>query len=283
MITELALGPLTVRGMSVGGVYTTLHVPQLDLMLDAGLAPRTFAGARTLFLTHGHVDHAGALGTLLGIRALQGQRAPLRVVLPAEIVDAVRHSLEATAALQHWPLTIDAVGLRAGDEAPLGGDLFVRAHQAFHLVPCLAFEVFRRVRKLRSEWVGRSGDEIARARADGIEVTDTVERSELAYATDTLVSVLDHAPALYRARVLILEATFLDGRKPMEAVHAGCHIHLDEWIERAAHFENEHIVLMHVSQMYRPDEVGAILDARVPPGLRARIRPLVPAGPQWPG
>lgn len=110
-----------------------------------------------------------------------------------------------------------------------------------------------------------------------------MERSELAYATDTLVSVLDHAPALYRARVLILEATFLDGRKPMEAVHAGCHIHLDEWIERAERFENEHIVLMHVSQMYRPDEVDAILDARVPPALRPRIRPLVPAGAQWPG
>ncbi len=284
MLTELKLGDMTVRGLSVGGIYTALHVPQFDLGLDVGLAPRTLAGVRTLLLTHGHVDHVGSLGTLLGIRALQGQRSPLRVIMPAEIVDAVQHSLEATSALQHWPLTIEAVGLRAGEETPLGSDLFVRAHQAFHLVPCLAYEVFRRVRKLHPSWVGRPGNEIARAREAGEDIFAVTERPELAYATDTLVSVLDHAPALFAAKTLIIEATFLDGRKSMEAVHAGCHIHLDELIARAEQFRNEHLVLMHFSQMYRPDEVNGILDARLPPALRQRTHALVPAdNANWPG
>lgn len=284
MLTELKLGDLTLRGLSVGGIYTTLHVPQFDLALDVGLAPRTLAGARTLLLTHGHVDHVGSLGTLLGIRALQGQRTPLRVVMPAEIVDAVEHSLAATSALQHWPLSIEAVGLRAGEITPLGGDLFVRAHQAFHLVPCLSYEVFRRVRKLHPAWVGRPGSEIAQARESGEDVFVETERPELAYATDTLVSVLDHSPSLYQAKTLIIEATFLDGRKPMEAVHAGCHIHLDELIARTEHFRNEHLVLMHFSQMYRPDEVNRILDARLPAALRARTHALIPTdGATWPG
>ena len=58
-------------------------------------------------------------------------------------------------------------------------------------------------------------------------------RPELAYATDTLVSVLDHAPELLDARVLIMECTFLDDRKPVAHARAGCHVHLDEVIERA--------------------------------------------------
>ena len=84
-------------------------------------------------------------------------------------------------------------------------------------------------------------------------------------------------------RVLIIECTFLDERKSLEAARAGCHIHLDEMIERADRFENEHIVLMHFSQLYRPDEVARMLDARVPPALRRRIIPFAPASAHWPG
>jgi ribonuclease Z len=83
--------------------------------------------------------------------------------------------------------------------------------------------------------------------------------------------------------VLIIECTFLDHRKTLEAARAGCHIHLDELIERAERFENEHIVMMHLSQIYRPQEVGGILDARVPPTLRKRIIPFVPTTSYWPG
>jgi ribonuclease Z len=54
-------------------------------------------------------------------------------------------------------------------------------------------------------------------------------------------------------------------------------------IERAERFANEHIVMMHLSQLYRPDEVASILDARVPPSLRPRIIPFVPKSGHWPG
>ena len=88
---------------------------------------------------------------------------------------------------------------------------------------------------------------------------------------------------LLRARVLVMECTFLDSRKTLEAARAGCHIHLDEVIERADRFQNEHIVFMHLSQLYRPEEVAGILDRRVPPALRPRIIPFVPSTDHWPG
>ena len=107
MLSEIRAGAVTIRGVSVGGIYTALHIPEYDVALDVGLAPRSFAGVRTLLLSHGHVDHAGALSTLLGIRALQGHPSPLRVIMPAEIVDHVVAALEAMSVLQHWPLRID--------------------------------------------------------------------------------------------------------------------------------------------------------------------------------
>ncbi len=283
MLTSITAGPYTVRGVSVGGVYTSLCVPELGLLFDAGVPPRSFGGIDTILLSHGHADHVGALPALLGIRGLHGKTRPPRVIMPAEIVGDLSHALAALSRLQRWPLDIEAIGMVAGDEVPLRGDLHVRAVQTFHPVPSLGYVLVRKIAKLRPELHGLSGPEIAARKRRGEDVTDVEDRIELAYATDTLVSVLDHAPALLDARVLILECTFLDDRKSLEAARAGCHIHLDELIERADRFRNEHVVLMHFSQLYRPDEVADILDRRVPAQLRARIIPFVPTTMHWPG
>ena len=283
MLTSVTAGPYTIRGVSVGGVYTSLAVPELGVVLDAGVPPRSSGGIDTILLSHGHADHIGALPALLGIRALHGKTRPPRVFAPAEILPDLEQALAALSKLQRFPLEIEAIGLRPGDEHELRGDLRVRAVRTFHPVPSLGYLILRRIAKLRPEFRGLAGPEIAARRRAGEAMLDHEDRLELAYATDTLVSALDHAPELYTARVLLLECTFLDERKTLEAARAGCHIHLDELIERADRFANEHVVVMHISQLYRPDEVAAILDARVPPALRARMIPFVPQGPHWPG
>ena len=283
MLTTVTAGPYTIRGVSVGGVYTSLSVPELGLVLDAGIPARSFGGIDTILLSHGHADHVGALPALLGIRALHGKTRPPRVVMPAEIVADLTAALAALSKLQRFPLEIEAIGMNPGDEIELRGDLRVRAVRTFHPVPSLAYVIVRRVAKLRSEFHGLSGPEIAARRRAGEAMLDHEDRLELAYATDTLVSALDRAPDLYAARVLIVECTFLDSRKSLEAARAGCHIHLDEVIERADKFANEHVVVMHCSQLYRPDEVDAILDAKVPTSLRRRMIAFVPQAGPWPG
>ncbi len=283
MLTSVTAGPYTVRGISVGGVYTSLCVPQLGIVFDAGASPRSSGAVDTILLSHGHADHVGALPALLGIRALHGKQKPPRVVMPSEIVEDLTAALAALSKLQRFPLAIDPIGMQPGDEIALRGDLRLRAVRTFHPVPSLGYVIVRRVGRLRPELVGLPGPEIAARRRGGQELMTYEDRIELAYATDTLVSVLDHAPDLLQARVLVIECTVLDDRKSLEAARAGCHIHLDEIIERADRFANEHVVMMHVSQLYRPDEVAGILDARVPPALRRKIIPFVPDGTHWPG
>ncbi|MEO8699097.1 MAG: MBL fold metallo-hydrolase [Kofleriaceae bacterium] len=283
MLTTVTAGPYTVRGISVGGVYTSLAVPELGIVFDAGASPRSSGGIDTILLSHGHADHIGALPALLGIRALHGKSRPPRVVMPAEIVDDLKAALAALSRLQRYPLEIEAIGMLPGETLALRGDLQVRAVRTFHPVPSLGYVVVRRVAKLRSELIGLTGPEIAAKRRAGEIINDVEDRVELAYATDTLISVLDHAPELLQAKVLIIECTFLDDRKSLEAARAGCHIHLDEIIERADAFQNEHVVMMHFSQIYRPDEIEALLDRRVPAHLRKRIIPFVPQASQWPG
>jgi ribonuclease Z len=283
MLTTVTAGPYTVRGISVGGIYTSLAVPELGLAFDAGAPLRSSAGIDTILLSHGHADHVGALPALLGIRSLVSKPRPPRVVMPAEILDDLTAALTALSRLQRFPLEIDPIGLRPGDEIALRGDLRIRAVRTFHPVPSLGYVIVRRVAKLRPEFQGMTGPQIAALRRSGQTVADHEDRLELAYATDTLISALDRAPELYAARTLIMECTFLDQRKSLEAARAGCHIHLDEIIERADRFANQHVVMMHFSQLYRPDEIPGILDARLPPGLRKKVIPFIPDGSHWPG
>ena len=283
VLTTVTAGPYTLRGVSLGGVYTSIACPELGVLFDAGIPGRSLATADTILLSHGHVDHVGSLPALLGIRALHGKTKPPRVIMPAEIVDDLLAALAALTKLQHWPLHIEAIGMRAGEERELRGDLRVRAVQTFHPVPSLGYMITRKISKLKPEFHDLPGSEIATRRRAGEEMLVHEERAELAYVTDTLVSAFDHSPELYGARVLVMECTFLDSKKTLAGARAGCHIHLDEVIERAAKFTNETIVMMHFSQLYRPDEVAKILDARVPPELRKRIIPFVPDDTNWPG
>lgn len=282
MLTTVKAGPFTVRGVSVGGVYTSLQVRELGVLLDVGIAPRSFAGADFICLSHAHADHVGALASLMGIRGLH-RKAPPRVVMPAEVVEPVSTVLSAFSAMQRYDMSIDAVGMKPGDEVEVRKDLFVRAFRTHHPVPSLGYTFFRRVQKLKAEYAELPGAEIGRLRQSGVAICDEVEQLELSYATDTLLRVIDTAPEVLKSRVLILECTFLDDRKDVKSSRQGCHIHLDELLECAYRFENEALVLMHFSQLYTPREVHRILEERCPDSLREKLVVFAPSHRHWPG
>ncbi|XXF77140.1 MBL fold metallo-hydrolase [Myxococcaceae bacterium GXIMD 01537] len=281
MLTELSLPPYTLRGISVGGIYTSLQVPELDAVLDVGIPIRSFATTDRIFLSHGHPDHASALGSLLAIRALAGKRRPPQVFLPAEILSDVEDALSAQGRVHHTVQPIDPVPLLPGDVRPLGHGLWVRAFRTHHAPPSLGYQFIRRVSKLRPEYLHLPGEEIGRLRRSGADIFEEEEKLELAYATDTLAQVLESAPSVLDSRVLILECTFLDEHRTVEQAHAHQHIHLDEVIARADQFRNEHLVLMHFSQAYSPAQVHEILARRLPPSLRERVRVFAPESGRW--
>lgn len=281
MLTEVHASPYTIRGISVGGVYTSLQVPELGVVLDAGVPIRSFASTDRLFLSHGHSDHASALASLLGIRGLIGKSRPPQLFLPAEILEDVESALTALGRVHRTTLRVEPVPMRPGDTHPLGRDLWVRAFATHHNTPSLGYQFIRRVPKLRPEYLHLPGEEIGRLRRQGADLFDTHERLELAYATDTLSEVLESAPFVLDSRVLILECTFIDEHRTVERAREYQHTHLDEIIARAEHFRNEHLVLMHFSQAYSPAQVHETLSQRLPPSLRERVRVFAPESDRW--
>lgn len=282
MLTSVTAGPFTIKGVSVAGIYTSLYVRELGALFDVGIAARSCAGAQNVFLSHGHADHCGALVALLGMRGLM-RLPPPRIFVPAELLEDTRAALALFSRGQRYELDIVAQPVLPGEEYPLRPDLSVRAFRTHHTGPSLGYQFFTRVPKLKPEYRTLPGREIAERRRRDEPIFDHEERLELAYATDTLLSVIETSPSLLTTRVLILECSFLDERKSIASSRAGGHVHLDELLEKASAFENEAIVLMHFSQMYAPAEVHRILKRRCPPSLWERLVVFAPATGAWPG
>jgi ribonuclease Z len=279
---QVSAGPYTVRGVSVGGVYTTLQVPELGVLLDVGLPLRAYCAADRIFISHGHADHVGGLMGLLGVRGMMNKPAPPRVFVPAEIAEPLTDLLRAASRMQRFPFDVELAPMLPGDELALANNLWVRAFRTHHPVPSLGYQFLRRVQKLKPEFLSLPGPEIAQRKQRGEPLFESAEQLELCYATDTLVRVLDTNPSMLESRVLILECTFYDERKSLADSRAGCHIHLDELIPIVERFRNEHIVLMHTSQIYAPSEARDILLRRCPPSFTDRVLQILPARGPFP-
>ena len=283
-LTTLPLGQYTLTGASLGGLYTAFHIPELDSLFDAGIAIRSGAMASRLFLSHAHLDHLGALPSLLGMRGmLGGAHRPLNLFCPQGIEDQLRQVLNHLSVLHAWPLDVEFYPMKAGEELQLTKTLWVRALSTFHPVPSLGYLLFERIGKLRPEYKEKSGIELRDLKRDGVVIHYDIDRPKVAYLTDTLPEALKHAPEALEAEVLILECTFVSDKKGVEIARAGCHIHLDELEHWAPRMNNRAVVLMHFSQVHRPSELRTLLRDRLQPTLGERLHLFLPSGDgeQW--
>lgn len=267
---QLDFGRFQLRGRCVGGVETCYEVPTWDLNLDIGRCPPGSERQRTLLLTHGHIDHAAGLPYYVSLRALYGMTPP-KIFCPRSAEGPLRDILAGWARLQTDSERCELVGLDPGDEVPLGRSRFARTFASPHRIQTLGYTIFERVRKLAPELHGLPPEAIRARVAAGEEVHQVIERPELCFPGDTQIAVLDRDPSVKRARVLLLECTFLGPSVEPEKARRGGHIHLDDIAARAEDFENEHLVLVHFSQRYGRDEIEHEVSAKLPPDLRERV------------
>ncbi len=271
----LQLAGIAVDAISVGGLETCIQLPGLDLCFDIGRCPRSAVGRSMVLFTHAHIDHLGAIASHAATRDMMGMSPPT-YVLPPPLVDDVEALLGCWRRLDRSDLPCKLVGLGPGESLPVRKGLVARPFRSLHRVLCQGYVLWRENRRLRPDLAGLPEQEIRARRLAGEPVTIQEEVPEVAFTGDTLVDVLDREPALYHARLLILEVTFMDDRVSVEQTRSKGHIHLDEIVERADRFRNEAILMTHLSARHSAEEAERILDARLPPELRARVTLLHP-------
>jgi ribonuclease Z len=273
---RLTLNGLDLRALSVGGLETCFWLPGWKVALDIGRCPLEVVDCRTVLFTHAHMDHLGGIAYHTATRSLRKQPPPLYVVPPHAAPDLAR-LFEVWRALDRSDMPHELVSLAPGEEHRLASGLFARPFPAPHSAPCQGYGLWSRREKLKPEFHGLEGRELARLRREGVALGDVLETPEFAFTGDTRAEVVEREEVVRRARVLVMECTFVDGRVSVDEARAKGHVHLDELVERAELFQNEAILLTHFSARYRAHEIRAALAEKLPPGLLARVTPLLGA------
>lgn len=271
---SLEVSGIPVRGRSAAGVESCFRLPTLRSALEAGRGSEALVAIPNVFVTHGHLDHCAGVATYASQRTLQGLSEG-RVFVPAETLADYEALIALHLRLEGFErYSARLVGVSPGDRSEIRSDLVVDAFAGRHRVPTVGYTFKERKRKLKSEYRRASGQEIARLREKGIDVSEEVESAILSYPGDCDERIFEAAPEIFESRVLILECTFLRPGEEEKARAYG-HLHLSDIVRRASDFRNESIVLAHFSAKHSREEIVALLSEGLPPTLKDRVHPFV--------
>jgi len=269
-IIAKTFGDLTVEGYSRAAVQSYWRIPELKIGFDLGAQPWDFMGTDTWFVTHTHLDHIAALPVYIARRRMM-KMSPPTIYMPAHAIDGVKHMLQSFSRLDRGRLPCNLEPVEAGDEITISRELAVTAEATTHTVPSLGYTVWQRRKKLKAEYTELSGDQIRDLRLSGVEVTHETRHPLVAYLGDNSPTGLDRSEAMYDAKILIAEMTFVSPDHRKEKIHKNGHMHLDDWVDRKDRFNNEQIIAGHFSTRYHHRQIERMVKQRLPDMLGGRL------------
>jgi ribonuclease Z len=261
---------LTIEGYSRAAVQSYWRIPELKIGFDLGGCPWSFTGTSTFLVTHPHLDHMSSLPTIVARRRMMKMAQPT-IYMPEDSVEPTERLLKIWQRLDRGRMYCKLVGVKPGDEFELSREHVITVFPTTHTVPSVGYVVWERRKKLRPDLVDKTQDEIRDIKMSGEEVSVEVRVPLVCYTGDTAPAGLDACEATYQSKILITEMTFFRPEHRREKIHKFGHMHLDDLLERADRFQNELIVLTHLSTRYHDGQFRKLIEQRFPENLRDKI------------
>jgi len=266
---KLGLGALHVIGYSVAGEETVIQVPELNICFDIGRSPYFALTSDIVCITHSHMDHIAGLGYYLSQRNFQGMK-PGTILIPREIERPVDALLKCWRDVERQGTPYTLVPMSPGQLFDVRKDFGIRAFATHHGGVSLGYAAISVREKLKPEYMGTPGPELAKMRKSGVEIQYRVEVPLVAFLGDTTAGPVFDQPDVQNAQILITEVTFFDPDHRAKA-KAGKHLHVDAFVDLLPKLKNEHIIIMHVSRRSGMRRVKNILRRKIGEGQMQRI------------
>ncbi|CAI0399331.1 unnamed protein product [Linum tenue] len=262
-----------VEGLSIAGLETCIIFPSLDLAFDIGRCPQRAVSQNFVFISHAHMDHIGGLPMYVATRGLNRMKPPT-IIVPTSIKPTVEQLFEVHRQLDGSELRHVLIGLDIGEEISIRRDLKVKAFKTHHTIKSQGYVVYQVKEKLKQEYHGLSIREMKNLKLSGVKITDTISHPEIAFTGDTMSDfLLDESNSdVLKAKVLVMECTFVEDRVTVEHAREYGHTHLYEIIKHADKFQNKAILMIHFSARYTVEEIqGAMSKLEAPLAGRVHI------------
>src|SRR4051812_49249101 len=162
---KIKLGALHLIGYSVAGEESVVQVPELDVCFDIGRAPHFALTSNLICLTHGHMDHLAGLAYYLSQRHFQGMK-PGTVLLPADLARPVDNMLKCWRDVERQGTPYKLVPMEPGQNHEVRKDFLIRSVETHHGGGSLGYSLISVREKLKPEYIGRPGPELAQMRRD---------------------------------------------------------------------------------------------------------------------
>jgi ribonuclease Z len=270
----LNVSGVTLKGYAQGGFQTSIYVPEVRAVFDVG-AELPGVNVDHYFVTHGHPDHARCLPSIAGKRAIQGPKKKMQVHVPAGIASTVETVLSSMASLygdRDDNRSFEVHGMRPGDHVRLSKKIAVRGVETTHRVASIGWAVEETTSKLKDEFKGVEGSEIARLRREGVQITDDVTSTMLCVPGDTQIEFLLEQEQARKAKVLVHEVTVWEEDEiNLDGCRRFGHTHIAEMVEHCEKFEGEALVLCHRSMRWTRQHIEEMAKRRFPASVLPKI------------
>eukprot|EP00940_MAST-03C_sp_MAST-3C-sp2_P001044 g1044.t1 len=291
-------GPYLCHVESVAGVNTCVSVRRgrkFHVVFDMGSCPKWAMGANTVFISHSHIDHIGAIfkhARSKGLQKQRGKNIPTYFV-PKEAMEGILKAKEAFEMLDSLGDSFESEEKGKKGEKDKSAEKSSTKKFQMHFVPVEAgksysmpafpnFTIYTFRTKHRVPSVGyclvekKKGPLIDELRgADGSTIREWVKAhpgktanteirtEEIVYTGDTQTSALfekDVRRQIFNAKLMIMEMTFCDSAvTPKRAEELG-HVHLED-VRRELECDPklfdrvDTLILMHFSPRYKGSEI----------------------------